>query len=149
MAAKWFNSLDTNSTHNYCLGTYNLPYIIFSKKCKVGMVLCYQNCSDLLWEKIVLVIEKNFRSSRLKAKNLQKFWDHLNNLFILWVSWFKNKSFWQRFTCTQQRCLLVFKSEGAETRTPKKHACSLKFFAIFFLHSYGKRQTMHSILSVL
>ena len=30
------------------------------------MVFCYQNCSDLLWEKIVLVIEKN----------LQRFWDH-------------------------------------------------------------------------
>ena len=26
----------------------------------LGMVFCYQNCSDLLWEKIVLVIEKNF-----------------------------------------------------------------------------------------
>ena len=24
------------------------------------MVFCYQNCSDLLWEKIVLVIKKNF-----------------------------------------------------------------------------------------
>ena len=24
------------------------------------MVFCYQNCSDLLWEKIVLVIEKSF-----------------------------------------------------------------------------------------
>ena len=23
------------------------------------MVFCFQNCSDLLWEKIVLVIEKN------------------------------------------------------------------------------------------
>ena len=32
-------------------------------------------CSDLLWEKIVLVIEKNFWNSRLKAENLQKFWD--------------------------------------------------------------------------
>ena len=31
---------------------------------------------DLLWEKIVLVIEKNFWNSRLKAKNLQNFWDH-------------------------------------------------------------------------
>ena len=40
------------------------------------MVFCYQNCSDLLWEKIVLVIEKNFWNSRLKAKNLQNFWDH-------------------------------------------------------------------------
>ena len=40
------------------------------------MVFCYQNCSDLLWEKIVIVIEKNFWNSRLKAKNLQNFWDH-------------------------------------------------------------------------
>ena len=29
------------------------------------MVFCYQNCSDLLWEKIVVVIEENF-----------DFWDH-------------------------------------------------------------------------
>ena len=45
------------------------------------MVFCYQNCSDLLWEKIVLVIQKRFWNSRLKAENLQKFRDHLNNLF--------------------------------------------------------------------
>ena len=44
----------------------------FSKK----IVFCYQNCSDLLWEKIVLVIEKNFWNSRLKAENLQHFLDH-------------------------------------------------------------------------
>ena len=40
------------------------------------MVFCYQNCSDLLWEKNVLVIEKNF-----EAESFQNFWDHLNNLF--------------------------------------------------------------------
>ena len=40
------------------------------------LVFCYQNCSDLLWEKIVLVIEKNFWNSRLKVKNLQNFWNH-------------------------------------------------------------------------
>ena len=40
------------------------------------LVFCYQNCSDLLWEKIVLVIKENFLISRLKAKNLQNFWDH-------------------------------------------------------------------------
>ena len=45
------------------------------------MVFCYQNCIDLLCEKIVLVIKKNFWNSRLKAKSFQKFWDHLNNLF--------------------------------------------------------------------
>ena len=40
---------------------------------KLEMVFCYQNCSDLLLEKIVLVIEKNFFNSRLKAENLQNF----------------------------------------------------------------------------
>ena len=40
------------------------------------MVFYYQNCSDVLWEKNVLMIEKNFWNSRLKAKNFQKFWDH-------------------------------------------------------------------------
>ena len=42
----------------------------------ITIVFCYQNCSDLLWAKIVLVIEKNFWNSRLQAKNLQNFWDH-------------------------------------------------------------------------
>ena len=37
------------------------------------MVFCYQNCFDLLWEKIVLVTENIFWNSRLKADNLQKF----------------------------------------------------------------------------
>ena len=31
---------------------------------------------DLLWEKIVLVTEKNFWNSRTMAENLQKIWDH-------------------------------------------------------------------------
>ena len=48
------------------------------------MVFCYQNFSDLLREKVVLVIEKNFWFSRLKAKNLQNLRDHENNLFQQW-----------------------------------------------------------------
>ena len=48
------------------------------------MVFCYQNCSDLLWEKIVLLIKKNFWNSRLKTKNVQKFWDHKIHLFEQW-----------------------------------------------------------------
>ena len=40
------------------------------------LVFCCQNCSDLLWEKIVLVIEKHCWNSRLNAENLQIFWDH-------------------------------------------------------------------------
>ena len=31
--------------------------LFYSRNC---MVFCHQNCSDLLWEKIVLAIEKNF-----------------------------------------------------------------------------------------
>ena len=42
----------------------------------IEMVFCYQNCSDLLWEKSVLVIKKNFWDSRLMAKDWQNFWDH-------------------------------------------------------------------------
>ena len=41
------------------------------------MVFYYQNCPDLLWEKIVLVIEKNFWNLRLKAENL-KFFENKN-----------------------------------------------------------------------
>ena len=48
------------------------------------MVFCYQNCSDLLWEKNVLVIQRKKRNSRLKAENVQNFWDHQNNLFKQW-----------------------------------------------------------------
>ena len=55
-----------------------------SKCIALGMVFCYQNCSYLLWDKIVLVIEKNFWNSRLKTENLQKFWDHKINSFEPW-----------------------------------------------------------------
>ena len=41
---------------------------------KNGILLPKLFC--LTVRKIVLVIEKNFWNSRLKAKNLQKFWDH-------------------------------------------------------------------------
>ena len=47
-----------------------------------SMVFSYQNCSDLLWEKIVLVIEKNFWNSRLKAANF------LKNL-VYWIEQWK------------------------------------------------------------
>ena len=44
--------------------------LIFKKNGE--MVFCYQNCSDLLWEKMVLVVKKNFWNSRPRvAKNLR------------------------------------------------------------------------------
>ena len=116
MAAKWFNSLDTNSRKRtkkrikaqkarieMNLSKDVIDSCIYWKKLKTrrmswmylldfsytavsffstDMVFCYQNCLDQLWEKIVLVID--FWNSRLKAENLQKFWDHLNNLFKQW-----------------------------------------------------------------
>ena len=56
--------------------------MVYKKLCLLKLLLfCNQNCSDLLWEKIVLVTEKNFWNSRLNAECLQKFLDHTNNLF--------------------------------------------------------------------
>jgi hypothetical protein len=42
---------------------------------KKKMAFGYQNCSEILWEHIVLVSDKNFWNSRLKAEKLQNFWD--------------------------------------------------------------------------
>ena len=52
-----------------------------------GLIFYYQNCSDLLWEKNVLVMGENFWNSRLKAENLQIFWYHNKNLFEQWKVW--------------------------------------------------------------
>ena len=61
---------------------------------RLGLVFCFQNCSDLLWEKIVLVIKKSFWNSRLTAENSQNFWDYLKNLGIRTVKGHTN--FWNR-----------------------------------------------------
>ena len=37
------------------------------------MVFCYRNCSELLWEKIVLAFEENFRNLGLKARICKNF----------------------------------------------------------------------------
>ena len=63
------------------------------------MAFSFQNCSDLLWEKYILVIEKNFWKLRLKAENLENFWDPWNNLFYQWKfrTIFEKECF---FTCS-------------------------------------------------
>ena len=38
-----------------------------------GMVFCYQNCSDLLWEKILLVIEKFFWKGKCIKRPISTF----------------------------------------------------------------------------
>ena len=64
----WFCKWKRNHLH---IGQY-LTRLRRQKRVNT-MVFCYQNCSDLLWEKIVLVTEKNFGNSRLKAENLKIF----------------------------------------------------------------------------
>ena len=59
-------------------------YFISNVKESQIIVFCCQNCSDLLWDKNVLEIEKNFWNSRRKLENLQNFWDHWSNLFKQW-----------------------------------------------------------------
>ena len=63
--------------YHFWLRTLNGSKVMLLKRFKIHsffqlnhtaatMVFCYRNCSDLLWEKIVLVIEKNFL--KLKAE---------------------------------------------------------------------------------
>ena len=51
----FFSNLNSNCS--------NLFLISETSRNKLKMVFCYQNCSDLLWEKIVLVIEKKICKS--------------------------------------------------------------------------------------
>ena len=63
-AAEWFGRVET------------LPHQNLSenwKKAVQKMVFCYQNCSDLLWEKIVLVIEKNVLKFEAEGPEFAKF----------------------------------------------------------------------------
>ena len=58
---------------------FKFPFLLKIKSMLLlfwDLVFSYQNCSDLLWEKID---QENFWNSRLKGKNVQFFWDHYNN----------------------------------------------------------------------
>ena len=65
---------------------HSLPNKPNVKWLKVRIVFCYQNLSDLLWEKNVVVIDKFFWNLRLMAENLKMSWDHDNNLFKQWMA---------------------------------------------------------------
>ena len=43
---------------------------------KEQLVFCYQNCSDLLWEKIVVVIKKKLKFEAEGREFAKKNWDH-------------------------------------------------------------------------
>ena len=56
----------------------------YASKKRNGILLPKSFWPTVRKEKIVLVIEKNFWNLRLKANNLQIFWDHWNNIFKQW-----------------------------------------------------------------
>ena len=58
------------------VGLLSVCHFIFLKTnlaCIQEMVFCYQNCFYLLWEKIVLVMEKTFESRGWKPRILKNF----------------------------------------------------------------------------
>ena len=67
----------------------NSQFYIFSGKkvdfFDVAMVFCYHDCSNLLWENIVLLIEKNFWNWRLNfLRSLEQFLQKVKGESNLW-----------------------------------------------------------------
>ena len=83
VALEW-NVTEMRQVHLNLTYILSLSILVFLLASESRLVCCYHNCSDLVWEKNILTIEKNFRNSRLKAENFQNFWDHWNNLFKQW-----------------------------------------------------------------
>ena len=89
------------------------------KVAKMEMVFCYQNCSDLLWEKNVIVIEKNILKFEAEG------WEFANILrsleqFIETVKG-QNNFWWQNaFLTCSWRFLRYNKLEQLEFQLEKK-----------------------------
>ena len=65
----------------------------------------YQNCSECQNKtKTTIWVHNMF----CRYSELTIFMNNEQSVVILWVSWCKNKSFWQRFTCT-----IIFRLLGA------------------------------------
>ena len=74
------------------------------------MVFCYQNCSDLLWEKIVLVIANFFLKLEVEGREFAKFLRSLKYGF-------HKKYFWKNEPLTSclpifSRSVLIWKKSG-------------------------------------
>ena len=90
----------------YCTCTVVLSH-------KKWYVFCFPNCSDLHWEKIVLVIDKIFWNSRLRAENSQVFWDQTICSKSEWsVQFFKQNAF---LTCSWKKEYLTIFWEKIKT----------------------------------
>ena len=87
----------------------SIPCVNYPEK-KTKIVFCYQNCSDLLWEKIVLVIEKNFRNLK-KLLGFRNMPEKLKMVFC-----YQNCSdlLWEKIVLVIKKKLLKFEVEDRE-----------------------------------
>ena len=105
------------------------------------MVFCYKNCSDPQWEKIDLVIEKNFWNVRLKAEIFSNFLRSLEQ-FVQTMKG-QNNIWWQNaFLTCFWRFLISNKLEQLEFKLEKiigilKLAGKFRKFLFSSLLGYG------------
>ena len=73
---------------------------LFQKLATSAEHVVYQNCSECQNKtKTTICVHNMF----CRYSELTIFMNNEQSVIILWVSWCKNKSFWQRFTCTTCR----------------------------------------------
>ena len=113
------------------------------------MVFCYKNCSDPQWEKIDLVIEKNFWNVRLKAEIFSNFLRSLEQ-FVQTMKG-QNNIWWQNaFLTCFWRFLISNKLEQLEFKLEKiigiqKHAGKVRKYILPANYSRSIWKFSHSI----
>ena len=68
----WWNLISTYVIVDFLHIYSKLLRSAIPVQCNWKMVFCHQNCSELLWEKIVLVIEKIFEITRTIYSNSER-----------------------------------------------------------------------------
>ena len=98
------NSVHLSQYHNfvYSIGSYyvsncEVQVNLFQKLATSAEHVVHQNCSECQNKtKTTICVHNMF----CRYSELTIFMNNEQSVVILWVSWCKNKSFWQRFTCT-------------------------------------------------
>ena len=65
---------DLYSVRENCCKPATVPHDVTFPQEKI--VFCYKNCSELLWEKVVLLIEKKLFKFKAEGQEFQKICDH-------------------------------------------------------------------------
>ena len=94
-ALLFLHQLTHNMMTDYSLN-YKLKYMKIPSSEHVKNMLCTWNCSECQNKtKTTICVHNMF----CRYSELRIFMKNEQPVIILWVSWCKNKSFWQRFTC--------------------------------------------------